>query len=163
MDLKELHTKTNQSRHPWEIARYKVTKALLKKIIKILENKGFNKFVINVGGDLYASYDQKIYIQNPFNPSKFLEKIMVQKGAVATSSPILRSWQQGDKNYHHLVDPTTNSTSLKWASCTFICDDIIDADIWAKIVILSNANVSIPLDNIKVYLIDYDLNLVELV
>mgnify|MGYP006275960657 FL=1 len=52
MDLKELHTKTNQSRHPWEIARYKVTKALLKKIIKNSDNFS----VLDIGcGDLFVA------------------------------------------------------------------------------------------------------------
>jgi len=135
---------------------------LINKIKNKLEGYGLKKFLINVGGDIYTSYPQDIYIQNPVNTTKYLSKILVSKGGIATSTPILRSWIVNDKKHHHLINPNETTTKLNYLSSTVICDDIITADIWSKVILLSNAQVEISLNDINVYLIDADFNVLHL-
>lgn|GEM_PF-1868253 len=136
---------------------------LIRKITEELSHTfGLKKFLINVGGDIYTSYAQPIYIQNPLNTSKYLSVINVPIGGIATSTPFLRSWEQGGKKYHHLIDPNNTSTNLSWLSCTVVTGDIIAADLWSKVILLSNANVEIPISNINVYLVNKDCEVIHL-
>ena len=136
---------------------------LIKKLSQILSDTyNLKKFLINAGGDLYTSYPQDVYIQNPVNLNKYLKKISVSKAGVATSSPILRSWITNGQRHHHLINPNKNDTDVNYLSCTVVSEDIIQSDIWSKIILISNAFIEIPLDNLKVYLVNADFEVIEL-
>ncbi|MEI7510916.1 MAG: FAD:protein FMN transferase [Candidatus Peregrinibacteria bacterium] len=108
---------------------------------KILAEK-FPSFLVNAGGDLYASgtyFGEKwaVGIANPDNEDENLEVLTISNGAIATSGSYRRKWKVGDTAHHHIVHGQTNAnpqTALK--SVTVEAKTAIEADAYATIVFL---------------------------
>jgi thiamine biosynthesis lipoprotein len=48
-----------------------------------------------------------------------------------------RSWTQGTALRHHLIDPRTGEPAkTDWLSVTIICPNIIEADVYAKVLLI---------------------------
>jgi FAD:protein FMN transferase len=78
-----------------------------------------------------------VYLEDPRDPAQMLAQLNIPSGAVATSSIMKRSWQQGSRPRHHLIDPRTGEPAqAEWLSATVICPDIIAADIYAKTILI---------------------------
>jgi len=83
-----------------------------------LTKKGFDRNLVNAGGDVYASGTWIVGIRNPFSPEqKPLTKIKVKNKSVSTSG----LYQRGS----HIIDPHTHQALGKkeaplWASVTTI-------------------------------------------
>lgn len=135
---------------------------LVDKIKSFLLNQKIENFFINAGGDIYSNFEQTIYLQNPISTNNYLKKFKVNKKGVATSTPFLRIWKIRDKKHHHLVNPNKLDTILKYLSCTVVCDNIIDSDIWAKVILLSNTNTDIKIKDPVIYLVDKNLKIITL-
>jgi thiamine biosynthesis lipoprotein len=72
-----------------------------------------------------------------------LAQLNIPSGAVATSSVMKRSWQQGNKARHHLIDPRTGDPArTDWLSVTVFCPDIIAADVFAKTILIGGLPVA---------------------
>lgn len=136
---------------------------LIKKIANVLkDNYQLKEFTINAGGDIYTSFKENIYIQNPINLSKYLKMIEVENCGIATSSPILRSWSVDGKKQHHLINPNRESFEINFLSCTVVSEDIIHSDIWSKVILISNGEIAIPLNDVQVFLIDTNFDVISL-
>ncbi len=106
--------------------------------ILALSGAGF----INVGGDMRIfgtlTRSLNIGIEDPFDPEKILSDIQVKNGAVATSTSMKRRWKVNGRNRHHLIDPFTGESSKSTVvSATVTAPTAMEADVWAKIVLLS--------------------------
>ncbi len=78
-----------------------------------------------------------VYLEDPRDPSQMLVQLNIPYGAVATSSVLKRSWQQGNQSRHHLIDPRTGEPAkTEWLSVTVIGPDIIAADVYAKAILI---------------------------
>jgi thiamine biosynthesis lipoprotein len=52
-----------------------------------------------------------------------------------------RSWTQGEALRHHLIDPRTGEPAkTEWLSVTVICPNIIEADVYAKALLIGGWN-----------------------
>ena len=72
-----------------------------------------------------------------------LALLHIPSGAVATSSVMKRTWHQGGKPQHHLIDPRTGSPAqTEWLSVTVTCPDVITADIYAKTILIGGKTVA---------------------
>jgi len=81
--------------------------------------------------------DWDIALEDPRDPSLMLSQLHVGSGAVATSSVMKRSWSQGNKIRHHLIDPRTGeSADTDWLSVTVISPDVIIAEVYAKAILI---------------------------
>lgn len=68
----------------------------------------------------------EVALEDPRNPEGTLGVLKVGPGAVATSSVTKRSWRQGDKQQHHLIDPRSGEPAeTSWLSVTLV------APLWA--------------------------------
>ena len=68
---------------------------------------GLGWALVNAGGDIRVAgttREAEIAIEDPFDRSKELARIVITEGAVATSSTTRRTWGPG---LHHLIDPRT--------------------------------------------------------
>jgi thiamine biosynthesis lipoprotein len=98
---------------------------------------------VSAGGDILFigqpsdGMDWDVYLEDPRNPAHMLAQLHIAAGAVATSSITKRSWIQGQHVRHHLIDPRTGEPAeTEWLSVTVICPAIIDADVYAKAILI---------------------------
>lgn len=77
----------------------------------ILKNRNVNNFLINGGGDLYASglkadgAKWKIGIKNPRDESKYISILELKDMCIATSGDYERYKIINGKRYHHILNP----------------------------------------------------------
>jgi FAD:protein FMN transferase len=98
---------------------------------------------VSAGGDMLFlgqpqdGLDWDVYLEDPRDPSLMLSQLHVGSGAVATSSVMKRTWNQGEKSRHHLIDPRTGeSAQTDWLSVTVIAPDVITAEVYAKAILI---------------------------
>lgn len=79
---------------------------LLAKQLK--EQQGLNYFLINGGGDMYATSDHgepiTIYLEHPTEPGTYVAETTLKDQGFAASSTHKRKWQVGGTEYSHIVD-----------------------------------------------------------
>ena len=106
---------------------------------ELLSKLGFG--FINVGGDIrifgHLPRLLNIGIEDPFEAEKVISDIAVNTGAVATSTTMKRRWTLNGENKHHLIDPFTAQPSKSTiSSATVTSPTALEADVWAKVVLL---------------------------
>jgi thiamine biosynthesis lipoprotein len=98
---------------------------------------------VSAGGDILFigcpqdGMDWEVDLEDPRDPSQTLSQLHVGSGAVATSSVMKRTWKQGEKIRHHLIDPRTGeSANTDWLSVTVTSPDIVTAEVYAKAILI---------------------------
>ncbi|MCB9816177.1 FAD:protein FMN transferase [Candidatus Nomurabacteria bacterium] len=91
---------------------------LIDELAKILrEEFSLQYFLINGGGDMYASSEQEkpieIYLEHPTKARHFIHRTTLLNQGFAASSPFKRVWQSHDQTYTHIV---TNEAAPRVAS-----------------------------------------------
>jgi thiamine biosynthesis lipoprotein len=101
---------------------------------------------VSAGGDILFlgqpsdGMDWDVILEDPRNSMDVIAQLHIPSGAVATSSIMKRSWMQGHVVRHHLIDPRTSEPAqTSWLSATVICSNIIDADVYAKMLLIDGA------------------------
>lgn len=95
-------------------------------------------FLINGGGDMYATSDRgtpiKIYLEHPTLPGKYIEETTLLNQGFAASSPFKRQWRHENKTYTHIVSKDTiepKASFVKAATAT-------EADAFGTVALLMN-------------------------
>lgn len=98
---------------------------------------------VSAGGDILFigrpldGLDWDVYLEDPRSPAQTLAQLHIPSGAVATSSIMKRTWSQGQIVRHHLIDPRTGEPArTDWLSVTVMTSSIIDADVYAKAILV---------------------------
>lgn len=98
---------------------------------------------VNAGGDIFfighpEGQDRwEVSLEDPRAPSQFITMLLVDEGAVATSSVAKRVWQQGNVKRHHLIDPRTGRPSeIHWLSVTVFAPHAAAAETFAKAILI---------------------------
>lgn len=108
-------------------------------IIKYLKNKGVNRALINLGGNiigLNATHFEedywKIGIQNPTLPrDHYVTVLKISNQSVVTSGIYERHLEKNGKSYHHILDPQTGYPVITdVASLTIQSNNSVDGEIW---------------------------------
>ena len=87
-------------------------------IVELAMDRGANGVLAEIGGDVVvagaAPNDTAwtIGIQDPFTPGELVSVVRLARGAVATSSRLVRVWTCADGVAHHLIDPATGASAL---------------------------------------------------
>jgi thiamine biosynthesis lipoprotein len=104
---------------------------------------------VSAGGDiLFIGQPQDglgwdVYLEDPRDPTQMLAQLNIPSGAVATSSVMKRSWKQGNQFQHHLIDPRSGQPAqTEWLSVSVLCADIVDADVYAKTILIGGRRVA---------------------
>lgn len=83
---------------------------LIDLIAEQLKAVGVHYFLINGGGDMYATSDNdkpiSIYLEHPTEPGKYLKETPLLNQGFAASSPFKRQWVHGSETYTHIVSET---------------------------------------------------------
>ena len=95
---------------------------------------GIESALINAGGDIVAFGTRepgkpwRIGIQDPRNPSGIIAVAEINDRAVVTSGDYERFFMEGDKRYHHILDPQTGYPAQGVQSVTIVAPDGVTAD-----------------------------------
>jgi len=96
---------------------------------KILKNKGFNNFYVEIAGDIqvYGKNEKnelwKVGIQNPFNLAEIVKLVKLKDKGIATSGTYRRG--------KHIFNPKKKKAAKDIASITVIGPNIYEADRFA--------------------------------
>jgi thiamine biosynthesis lipoprotein len=103
-----------------------------------------NACAVNAGGDMFlvglpeGQEQWPVAMEDPLHPDVLLTSLMVGPGAVATSTVTKRTWQQGGKKRHHLIDPRTGEPAVTdWLSVTVIAPHGYEAEVFAKALLIA--------------------------
>ncbi len=110
-------------------------------IVDNLRLAGWNNFLVDLGGDIYASGLNKkgeqwgIAIEESDDEDKIIAEISNE--GIATSGNTRKHWEINGKKFHHLINPQdVDNFSFDLKSVTAIADTTEEADVLAKILFL---------------------------
>ncbi len=99
------------------------------EVAKILKNKGFQNFYVEIAGDIQVfgknekKENWKIGIQNPFNLKEIIKIVSLNDKGVATSGTYIRG--------SHIINPKEKKTANEIAGITVIGPNVYEADRFA--------------------------------
>ena len=110
----------------------------------------------------------EVGLEDPRDPQVDITTLLLQEGAVATSSVAKRTWKQGITPRHHLIDPRTGKPAVTtWLSVTVLAPQAAAAETFAKAFLIANQEEAQALGEqnpeLTVIAIDRNGNLVNLV
>jgi len=98
---------------------------------------------VSAGGDIVFrgsprdSWGWRVNIEDPLDPSRVVWGLQLGPCAVATSSVAKRSWQQGGRVRHHLIDPrTAEPVAADALSVTVVSPTMVAAEVYAKALLI---------------------------
>jgi thiamine biosynthesis lipoprotein len=78
------------------------------------------------------------------------ESIVLQSGAVASSSTRVRRWRRGGVELHHIIDPRTGCPArTPWRLATVVADSCVDANIASTAAIIRGTRAPAWLDSLR--------------
>ena len=85
---------------------------LIDLLAEQLRGEGIQEFLINGGGDIYASHEDNnpmpIYLEHPTEAHTYLGTTPLKHAGFAASSPFKRRWNHNGKEYTHIVGNNTD-------------------------------------------------------
>ncbi len=75
------------------------------KIAEFLREKGVEKSIIDLGGNVYVLGEYTVGVRSPFNPQSAFCTINLKDKSAVTSGKYQRYFEYEGKRYHHLIDP----------------------------------------------------------
>ncbi len=126
----------------------------VQKVVELLERKGYDKYIINAGGQVavgkkYRKIPYNVGIKHPLLSGN-LTVIMGESLAVSTSGNYERFAIIDDEKYSHIIDPKTKYPAEHVISVTVITKDSLLADVLTTVLFL------MPVEDGIEYLKKYD-------
>ena len=106
---------------------------------------------VNLGGDIRVrgispTGGHWLVEIEPTEPHRQVCAVTLVDGGVATSSPAVRQWRDGERTRHHLLDPRTgDSVSNDVAAVTVVAAHTWQADVLTKAVFVRGADAGLDL------------------
>lgn len=103
----------------------------------ILRARGFDRFIVEGGGDLYVAGDKRpgeawmIGVQHPRDPRRLVAELPVRDAAIVSSGDYERFFELGGRRYHHIIDLKTGLPADRSVAVTVIAPDATTADAYA--------------------------------
>jgi FAD:protein FMN transferase len=117
---------------------------VIDRIAKILYNTNIEKFLINIGGDIFCFDSTKkgweIGLQNPFDENKIFDIFNIKNKAVVTSGDYNRYFEINNKRFSHIIDSRTGLPVKKSLSISIFADTAMYADAIATAISVMNTN-----------------------
>ena len=119
----------------------------IDQISDSLKARGINDFLVEIGGDLYASGEKGpkspwvIGIEKPDQKLGEVNVIVrIANKAVATSGDYRNFFEKDNRRYSHIIDPKTGRPiSHQTASVTVLAENATNADAWATAMMVLGA------------------------
>jgi len=102
---------------------------IVDKTAELIKSKGVSYALINAGGDIRAIGNRKwkVAIRDPFNLNNYVDVIVLNNNAIATSGNY-EIYFDKEKLYCHIVNPTTGISPSLSSSTSVIAETVADAD-----------------------------------
>jgi thiamine biosynthesis lipoprotein len=104
---------------------------------------------VNAGGDMFlvglpeGLTGWPVGLEDPLHPEVPLSTLQVRPGGLATSTVTKRTWKQGERPRHHLIDPRTGEPAVTdWLSVTVTAAHAYEAEVFAKALLISGSRES---------------------
>jgi FAD:protein FMN transferase len=114
---------------------------LVDKVQNFLKQQGLSYFLINAGGDIYATSIRgsaiEFGLENPFNAAELIGTINIKDQAIASSSNNRRKWQYQNQEYHHIVNLEGKFTSAGVKAVYTLADSCLNADLASTAIFLT--------------------------
>ena len=111
------------------------------KVAKFLSDSGWQNFLVDSGGDMYAKGLNKwgekwgIALEGSENEDEIVTEIT--NAGIATSGNTRKYWEAGNKKFHHLLNPRqAQQFSFDLKSVTVVAPTTQEADVWAKVLFI---------------------------
>jgi FAD:protein FMN transferase len=109
------------------------------RVAQVLRDAGLRDFMVEIGGDLYASgrngdgTDWQIGVESPLPGLRDVTRVLgVSRLGMATSGDYRNFFEAGGRRYCHIIDPTTGAPiSHATVSATVLTEDAMLADAWS--------------------------------
>ena len=119
----------------------------IDQISDSLKARGIGDFLVEIGGDLYASGEKgpkSPWVIGIEKPDQRLGEvniiIRIANKAVATSGDYRNFFEKDNRRYSHIIDPKTGRPiSHQTASVTVLADNAMNADAWATAMMVLGA------------------------
>ncbi len=103
------------------------------RAVKVLKDDGMQAFIVNGGGDLYASSHPpkrlwRIGVQDPDNPHRIVVTLRLQNRAIATSGDYEHFFIKNNTRYHHILNPHTGYPARGLRSVSVLAKTVMEAD-----------------------------------
>lgn len=99
------------------------------KAAGILEENGIGNYLINAGGEIYASgKNWSIGIRHPRKRNELIGKINPDGIGIATSGDYEQFFEDDGKRYSHIINPVSGMPADETAGVTVIAKDVTTAD-----------------------------------
>lgn len=135
------------------------------EVAKFLRGKGWQNFLVDSGGDMYASglnAENKKWILDVEGIGEDNLLIRISDQGIATSGITRRKWNVGKERVHHLINPQNlQNFSFNLRTVTVICESTEKADFWAKVLFLKGVKDGLQLaeeNKIEAIFLDYNGN-----
>ena len=120
------------------------------KIVEMLKKEGAKKFVLNLGGNIYAYSPEKavsIGIQEPFaQRGELLFTVKVNDKAVVSSGIYERYFEENGKIYHHIFDTKTGYPAKSGISqVTIVGKDATMCDAFSTAILVGGEELALKL------------------
>jgi len=113
----------------------------IDKIASLLKKNKLKYFLINGGGDIFATSDHEkpitIYLEHPNQPDIFIGSTTLYNEAFASSSPFKRQWKGISNKQTHLVSTSSHTATERPIASYVKAATAIEADTIATTVALS--------------------------
>lgn len=108
--------------------------------------------LVDAGGDMFlvglpeGEEFWQIELEDPRNAGQPLVGLNVPPGALTTSSIAKRTWKQGGRSRHHLIDPRTGEPAeTDWLSVTVVAPHAEMSEVFAKALLIAGPRGAEPL------------------
>lgn len=115
----------------------------VSEIAELLTVHSINDFIINAGGDIYASGSNlkrpwRVAIEDPFQPGVIADLELASGMSIFTSGNYHRRYtDENNIPRHHIIDPSSGEPSRQISAATVIHADPVIADIAATTLMLT--------------------------
>jgi len=99
---------------------------------------------VDAGGDMFligipeGEEAWPVALEDPLQSEAILVTLRANPGAVVTSSVTKRTWKQGQKQRHHLIDPRKGEPAITdWLSVTVLAAHAATAEVFAKALLIA--------------------------
>ena len=114
------------------------------RAFQVLRTCGLTNFFVNGAGDIRVQSEEKaprpwrIAVRNPLsdNPLASMACLQIKNGAIATSGDYERFFECRGKKYHHVLDGRSGEITQEVSSATVLCQNTLDADVYATIAMV---------------------------
>ncbi len=116
----------------------------IDEVVKILRKRGIHNFLIDAGGDMYASglncsrKPWTIAVRNPEDKSKIMDIVQVSNASVSTSGNYEHYYSIQGHKFSHIINPMTGYPQKGVVSATVIATTALENDVLATSLCILN-------------------------